>query len=155
MKLEINAKCPHCHQRIELFYDGVAEPKCPECQQGYLPHVTDDLRESQLLTQCAVCGCSDLYRQKDFNRKIGVGLIVVGVCLAFFTYGISLLIVTLIDWALVRKVNEVGLCYLCHAAYRSSDIVGRLPVFDLVLHDHYRNVREANSGEKSQEQPQV
>ena len=145
MKLEINARCPQCKIRTELVYDGITEPTCPECQANFVPHVTEDLKASGLLTQCPVCGCQDLYRQKDFNRKLGVGLIVIGVCLSFFTYGLSLVLVTLIDFWLFRKVNEVGCCYFCFAAYRSAPIVARLKPFDLVLHDHYRNVREAQS----------
>ncbi len=149
MALVISAKCPQCLKRGEVIFEGNAVIPCPECHQNFLPHVTDDLMESGLLNQCPVCGCSDLYKQKDFNRKVGVGLIIVGVCLSFFTYGISLVVVTLLDWWLFRKVDEVGCCYLCRAVFRDGEVIRNLPHFDLVLHDHYRNVREAKATSKA------
>jgi hypothetical protein len=66
----------------------------------------------------------------------------VGVALAYFTYGLSLLVVTLIDFFLVRRVREVGVCYQCQAEFRKSDLVDALKPFDLELFDYYRNLRE-------------
>lgn len=91
-----------------------------------------------MLEQCSVCGCNHLYQQKDFNRRIGVGLIIAGIVLAYWTYGLSLLVVAILDFIIRRKVGDVGICYACKAEYR-GDEVGKLPEFELVLHDHYQN----------------
>ena len=82
-----------------------------------------------------------MYRRKDFNQKLGILLVVVGVLLAYFTYGLSLLGVTLIDFFLFRKVREVGICYQCHAEFRKSLLIDQLVPFDLELFDYYRNLK--------------
>jgi len=80
-----------------------------------------------------------VYQQKDFNRTIGVSLLVVGVILSFWTYGISLLVVTLIDFLLYRFVGNVGVCYQCQSAFRDDPAIARLEPFNLQLHDYYRS----------------
>ena len=138
--MEIDAICPHCENRVTLGYEGRGiKTVCPHCHEEALPHATDRFHQTQKLDQCPLCGCAHLFRQKDFNRKLGVALIVVGVLLSFWTYGISLLIVTGIDFFLYRSVGEVGCCYGCHSVFR-GDTIRQLPPFDLELHDYYRSL---------------
>lgn len=139
----IDARCYHC----EAFH-SVTVPKgadvlpCPSCTKNFVEFMTESIQKEEGFNQCVVCGSTHTFRQKDFNRKLGVALIVVGVALAYFTYGISLVVVTLIDWLLVRKVGEVGCCYRCGAQFRSSPLVEKMQPFNLVLHDYYRNLRD-------------
>lgn len=139
--VEISAKCPHCKMRSELKLARGAEPPCPHCHKPLLENCTEAFSTQALLNQCPVCGCAHLYRQKDFNKKLGVALVAVGVVLAFFTYGLSLLLVTLIDWWLYRRVGEVGCCYECGLLIRDTPTLSTLPAFDLELHDYYRSVK--------------
>jgi len=97
--MEVTAKCPKCHN-WQVFTPP--PDACPKCGGALMAHRTE------AFDQCPVCGAAHLYRQKDFNRKLGVGLVVIGVILAYWTYGLSLLAVTLIDWLLVRRVGQVG-----------------------------------------------
>ena len=99
------------------------------------------------LDRCPVCGCEHLYRQKDFNKRLGVALVVVAVVLAYFTFGLSLLTIALVDWLLFPRIQEVGICYQCKATVRSDnkDVIGKLPVFELGLHDYYKNLARNNS----------
>lgn len=141
--MEVDATCPHCRtfQSTELP-EGAPSLACAKCGENLVAHMPPETQSGKELRQCPVCGAAHTYRQKDFNRVLGVGLIVLGVALAYFTYGISLVVVTLIDWLLVRRVGEVGCCYQCHAQFRKSPIIATMEPFNLSLHDYYRNLKK-------------
>jgi len=141
--MEIAAHCPHCHRFTHTDSLGSS---CRHCQKALFGWVTDDLADGLSLNQCPVCGAGDLYRQKDFNRKLGIGILVIGIALAYFTYGISLVVVTLLDWWLFRRVKELGVCYQCGSQFRGGDLIQKLEPFNLVLHDHYRNRNKDTKG---------
>ena len=103
--MDIDARCPHCQvfQSVSLE-KGTERLPCPSCGKNFVEFITEAIENEAHFNQCPVCGSTHSFRQKDFNRKLGVALIVIGVVLAYFTYGISLVVVTLIDWFLVRKV---------------------------------------------------
>lgn len=134
--MEILACCPDCQTWQSILWNESEKVNCPSCGTPWLQNLTEGF-----VDQCAMCGAAHLYRQKDFNRKLGVGLVIVGVLLAYWTYGISLGVVTLIDWFLFRRVGEVGCCYRCLAQYRKSPLVDKMPTFDLELQDYYRNLK--------------
>lgn len=146
--MEITASCPHCSflQTIEVS-NPKSSQNCVECTKSLLPHVTQGFLENKSLTQCPLCGGAHLYRRKDFNQKLGIALIVVGVLFAYFTYGISLLIVTLVDFFLFKRIKEVGVCYHCGALFRKSKLIPALDEFNLQLFDYYKNLRDGKAPE--------
>ncbi len=94
---------------------------------------------------CTACGHSNLYIQKDFNRALGLTIVVIGVLvsLAFFARNepflamLALVGMAVIDGAVYLMVPEVTVCYVCHAIYRGF---GRHPDhsgFDLELLERY------------------
>lgn len=133
--MEILTDCPRCKARVE-----VTDAKAEHCGEPLFPYATDRFISEFFLNQCPSCGAAHLYRQKDFNRKLGIGLVVVGIFFAWWTYGVSLVLVTLIDWWLYRQVGEVGCCYKCPTQFRGPQI-SRLPAFNLELHDYYRSLK--------------
>jgi hypothetical protein len=92
--------------------------------------------------QCAVCSSARLYRQRDFNRFLGIVVVVVGAVLVPFTYGISLPVVFLIDLILYRRVAEMAVCYLCRAEYRGIEVPKRVLPFRHHLAAGYEKRRE-------------
>lgn len=136
--MELDAICPHCKDRLTLSALD-ATTTCPKCKATLLCHPTDQFLSSGTLDQCPLCGCAHLYRQKDFNRRLGIALIVAGVLAAPFTYGVSILLVTLLDFIIYRVVGEVGCCYQCHSVFRETPAIESLGPFQLQLHDHYKN----------------
>lgn len=88
-----------------------------------------------------MCGAAHLYRQKDFNRKWGLALVALGVIFAYWTYGISLVVVTLLDWVISRRVKEVATCYRCQVVFRDTPLIADVAPFDLELQDYYRNLK--------------
>jgi uncharacterized CHY-type Zn-finger protein len=145
--MEFSARCPFCQQeqKAELQFPLEALPHCSSCKKTLFPHPTHNFQKEAFLDQCPVCGSAHVFKRKDFNQKLGIALIVVGVVLAYFTYGLSLLVVTLIDFFLFKRIKEVGICYQCEAEFRNHPMITNLPTFDLELHDYYRNLKKDNS----------
>jgi hypothetical protein len=136
--MQIECLCSRCSTRN--YFEPLPDSKCFSCNDKLLKHPTDSFLSDGKLNQCPLCGSDHLYKQKDFNRKIGVFILVLGVLGSFYTYGISLLVVTVIDWMLYRYVSEAGICYQCRNVFRKSPEIEKLPGFDLELHDYYRNL---------------
>ncbi len=144
-KIEISLPCPRCGQHVHALVSiGSRLAHCSSCNAVLFQFATDDFWDTGSLTQCPSCGCSHLYRQKDFNRLLGVGLLITGIAFSYYTYGISLLVATLVDWILYRFVGDVGCCYRCNALFRHPSLLMTLPPFNLALHDHYRTIRTGN-----------
>ena len=91
----------------------------------------------ETVERCAACGHGELYFQKDFNRATGITLVVIGAILAPFTYFISLLLVTILDWTIWRLVKNVVVCYRCQAVHRGYDVPASVKPFDLATHDRH------------------
>lgn len=139
--MEVQAHCPSCsHSFSGVLVFPAPKLDCPSCSKEALKHPTQSFFQGERLNQCPFCGCSHLYRRKDFSQKWGIGLVVLGVVLAYYTYGISLLVVTLIDFFLFRRTQELGICYQCKSEFRNSALIAKLEPFDLQLFDYYRSL---------------
>ena len=98
--------------------------------------------------RCALCGDPRLFVQKDFSRKVGIGLLVLGFALAVALgalvgpwgfFGVLAASVA-IDSLLWLVAGKVVICHWCGAHYR-GDTAG-YPEFDLALHDVVRHEKE-------------
>lgn len=134
--------CPNCHRRHnQVLVWPLKSMTCSHCQTDLFKNATEAFLQQGRFNQCPVCGAAHLYRRKDFDQRLGILLVVIGVTLAYFTYGLSLLAVTLIDFLLFRRTKEVGICYQCKSEFRDSLAVEDLEPFDLELFDYYRNLK--------------
>ncbi len=79
----------------------------------YTPTLPDET-----IILCRSCGSKDLYRQKDFPRKIALTIVGLGVLASPWTLGLSLIVVALIDYIIFQLVPWMSVCYKCHAEYR-------------------------------------
>jgi hypothetical protein len=104
--------CPRCHQSIPTQVDG-------EAKAGNIEH-------------CLICGAKNLFRQKLFNRNVGVGIVVLGVIASFFVIPpiLPLVVVGLIDLLLYIFLPFMIVCYACDAEHRGFPIPERLKQFD-------------------------
>lgn len=136
--MEMEYLCTGCGQANELE-SGEPEKSilCSSCGKQY-GSVAEFLEAGQI-QHCMICRCRDLYTQKDFNRKLGLGIVLIGAILAPFTKLISLLICALIDLALYRLLPLITICYRCKAIYRGFPLNSRHAGFNLGIHDHYRS----------------
>jgi hypothetical protein len=125
--------CLHCERRLARE-TGEAARVCDHCEKA--TNVTAP-PEGSLIDGCAACGHGELYFQKDFNRATGMALVVLGSIFAPWTYFLSLLGVTILDYVIWRMVKDVIVCYECQAVHRGYPKNPAIKPFDLVIHDRH------------------
>jgi hypothetical protein len=125
--------CPRCDARQSR---DAGEPPRP-CERCGAANEAAAPPAGALIERCAACGHDQLYFQKDFNRTTGIALVVVGSIFVPWTYGLSLLAVTILDYIVWRMVKDVIVCYRCQAVHRGYPPNPTLKPFDLVTHDRH------------------
>ncbi len=92
-----------------------------------------------MVQTCVTCGHDSLYIQKDFNRSLGVAIVVVGVLTSVLFLSrseplyamLSLGVTAAVDYVLYRMVGDVTVCYACHTIYRGFSKNPSHSTFDL------------------------
>ena len=130
MTPSVHFLCKTCGARMAREFGEAARP-CERCG------IANEVVAPATIERCAACGHDELYFQKDFNRATGITLVVIGAILAPFTYFISLLLVTILDWTIWRLVKNVVVCYRCQAVHRGYDVPPSVKPFDLATHDRH------------------
>jgi hypothetical protein len=129
----VNYLCPKCEQRVARAA-GEGARVCEHC--GFATLVTAP-PEGAIVDRCAACGHEELYFQKDFNRTTGVALVAIGAVFVPWTWGLSLLGVTILDYIVWRVIKDVIVCYECQAVHRGYRANPALKPFDLITHDRH------------------
>jgi hypothetical protein len=131
---QIAFRCPSCNGEAECGLSGLGRCAC-----GATPSLTlsASIREQQVVDACPACGATQLYVQRDFNQKAGLGVVIVGAVLAPFTHYASLVVAALIDTALYLMLAEIAICYRCKAHFRGFTRNPRHEPFDLHLAEQY------------------
>jgi hypothetical protein len=135
--MRIRTQCRGCGLPFPaVLTSETAELACPNC--GQVRPVSregwTDGPDGRVET-CPLCGCRHLYRQRDFSRALGCGLVVVGALLVPWTFGLSLAVCGLIDLWLYRRLKDVVVCYQCDTVYRDARPGPRQTEVDLLKHD--------------------
>ncbi len=123
--------CNQCEQRLARA-TGEPPRACEHCGTP-----SDVTAPADSVERCAACGHHELYFQKDFNRTTGVALVAIGAVFAPFTYFLSLVAVTILDYVIWRMVKDVIVCYRCQAVHRGYPPNPALKPFDLATHDRH------------------
>jgi hypothetical protein len=109
---------------------------CNSCENDY--GVVSEFADAKNGIQfCGVCRCRDLYKQKDFSRKVGCAIVAIGAILAPFTKLISLLVCALIDLVLYLVLPVITICYRCKGIYRDFADNPSQEGFNLGINDRY------------------
>src|SRR5688572_4613909 len=120
--------CRQCNMEIAFPPTAVREGViCPGCQKPVPLRMDPTIEKEGYVRNCVACSHDTLYLQKDFNRGLGIAIVVVGslVSLYFFSrsqpiYGMLALFASAgVDLLLYSLVGEVTVCYSCHAIYRA------------------------------------
>jgi hypothetical protein len=139
--MEIEFRCS-CGSVNQIESEDFERPfVCAGCGKEY----TDPAfwtQESGLL-YCVVCRCRDLYTQKDFNRKLGLGIAILGAVLAPFTKLISLFVCAFIDLILYRVLPMITVCYKCSTIFRGFPQSAAHEGFNLGINDRYRSAERS------------
>ena len=109
--------CPNCSAKIEIDLAGWSR------------------EDPTSIERCVICDCRHLYRQRDFNRALGCSVVAVGAALVPWTYGLSLVLLSLVDLILYYRLPESVVCYQCDTVYRDARPGPRQNEFDLLKHD--------------------
>jgi hypothetical protein len=91
--------------------------------------------QSNSLIICPCCQRKDFYRQKDFNRTLGVILFIIAAILSIWTYGMSLVALYLVDLFLFSKLGEIVICYHCETIFRGLSNTRSFELFNHEMHD--------------------
>ena len=135
--MRIRTQCKACGLPFKVRLErGQQEIECPNCSQVLALDLdgwsTDN---DQYVKTCLLCDCRHLYRQRDFNRGLGCTLVAIGAALVPWTYGLSLVVLSLIDLVLYYRLPESVVCYRCDTVYRDARPGDRQNEFDLLRHD--------------------
>lgn len=100
--------------------------------------IPSDLRDTRVVERCPACDSALLYVQRDFNQKVGLGVVVVGAVLAPFTpFYSSLIVAALVDAGLYALLPEITVCYRCHAHFRGFARNPKHEAYDLHIAEQY------------------
>jgi hypothetical protein len=106
--------CPKCDHYGEIAIAGKTALSCPNCHAEW--GAVEDLKT--VFDYCPVCRCRQFYTSKDFNQFMGCMIMLIGIILVPFTYGLSLPVFALVDWLLHKKVPTIINCYKCGCEFR-------------------------------------
>ena len=128
MSPSIACRCPHCDDVFLTAVSAGETLRCPHCGAGAwtVPE------PGRAFERCAICGCDRFFRQKDFNKVLGLLVVIVAAVFVPATYGLSMAAAFLVDWALYARTPELVRCYRCKSEYRNFPIPDRIK-----LYDHY------------------
>jgi hypothetical protein len=95
---------------------------------------------------CLACGCSDLWRQKDFPQGLGFLLVALGALFSTIAWAYMrpllaigiLMVFALADLLLYTLMKDVLVCYRCRATHRRANLDEEHPRFNLELAERYR-----------------
>jgi len=142
--MQVDYRCPNCGNpnRAQLV-QGIECLQCPAC--GWTRPYKQSAGETDKLARCVVCGCGDLWRQKDFPQRLGLLIVTSGIVLSTVAWAyhqpevaIGLLMAfALVDFLLYTFMKDVLVCYRCRARHHHEDSDAH-PGFDHALAERYR-----------------
>ena len=137
--------CPKCE--CSTLDPEPLEGRCVRCGHcDWSRSVPDDAVTDSQPVECLVCGCGDLWRQKEFPARLGLLMVAtgaVGSTIAWSLYeplwAIGILMAFgLIDLLLFAIMPDVLVCYRCGARHRDTQPDESIPQFDLEIAEKYR-----------------
>ncbi len=143
--MQIQSACPQCGLKLRCEVTAAGGgPQCAAC--GWSRPVGQDELPAGKPARCLICGCRDLWRQKDFPPALGLGIVFIGIVassIAVFYYrplvAIGVLMAcALADLLLFQLKDDVLVCYRCKARHRHVHPGEQYPVFNLDVAERYR-----------------
>lgn len=143
--MQVLFHCPLCEQvRRSSVSPDASALTCDGCHWSR-PFQANDLGQTGP-RKCLVCGCDDLWRQKDFPQRLGVAMVALGAVLSTIAFALYmpltalgvLLAFALVDLLLFTFMKDVLVCYRCHARYRDAALEDDHPRFNLETAERYR-----------------
>ena len=103
----------------------------------------NDINKNHFIDQknpkCPACGCKHLYKKKDFNQTLGCLVIIVGAVFVPVTYGLSLVLLFLLDLFLYSRIKDSVECYKCKIESKNVVVPKNFTNFDHHTAEIYEN----------------
>ena len=146
--MQIRYHCPTdgCVAIIEYEpLEGCGETmECPRCHVQHPMHITEAMREADMVDRCAVCRCKELFIRKDFPQRLGLAIVIIFGLIAVYFFTVSLVIAWLVlaaavvlDLIIYLLIGRVTACYACRAEYRKCTLNPAHEGFDLATSEKY------------------
>ncbi|HUG92792.1 MAG TPA: hypothetical protein VML55_18265 [Planctomycetaceae bacterium] len=143
--MQVACECPVCEAPVRANVTGSVDSiGCQSC--GWSRPIAPETMAGGSPARCLVCGCDDLWRQKDFPPRLGLTLVALGALLSTLAWlwyypvaAIGILMgFALVDLALFSLMPDVLVCYRCGSRHRHTDVRDDHPRFSLELAERYR-----------------
>jgi hypothetical protein len=154
--MQILAKCPQCDAGLPVkAADAPDAIQCGRCGRDIRLSISESLRAGERVDRCPVCSGADFYGRKDFDPKIGLTIIIIGIAISagfywfkrdLIAYGI-LAAATLVDLAIYGRLKDLTVCYRCHTEFRGPE-ARHAPAFDLHTADVLEQEYERKIGRR-------
>lgn len=141
--MRVRYACPKCEQQ-QLA--DLTPPTTLKCECGWNRDVSSEQFSDDVPQACCVCGCDDLWRQKDFPQWLGLLMVGIGILLSTIAWSRHmpltalgvLMFFALVDLLLYTFMGDMLVCYRCRARHRKTAIAEDHPNFDLEVAERYR-----------------
>jgi len=145
--VRVTSFCPSCESEIDFNseFDHERTVSCGHCEETVRIAFSERILQENVIDACPSCGKRAFYIQKDFNRNLGLGIVVLCAIIGlyfvwidkpFFFYA-ALGAAVVIDAALYLLLPEVTVCYPCKAVFRGATRNPEHQGFDLHIADVY------------------
>jgi DNA-directed RNA polymerase subunit RPC12/RpoP len=154
--MQILAKCPQCDAGLPVSAAEAPDAiKCGGCGRNIPLSISESLRTEQGVDRCPVCSGSDFYGRKDFDPKMGLTVVIIGIVISAIFYWFKrdliaysiLAAATLIDLIIYGRLKDLTVCYRCHTEFRGPE-ARRAPAFDLHTADALEQEYERKIGRR-------
>ena len=133
----IKFDCPHCKAFQTLTLPNESQSEFSFDCLGCKKQILISRLAGKTISGCPVCGCKDLYQQKDFPKKLGIALFLIGAVFAPWTYYLSLIVALIIDAILYPFFGWMQICYKCFTETRGWEKSPDLDRFNHEIGAHY------------------
>ncbi len=145
--------CKACDKVSRATFDASATAvNCSRCaaEQAFpSSFLGEDSEGNSILVRCTICGSHELYYRKQFNQRLGIGIIALGSTLSTIAYAnhnlfwtfLILFIFAGVDLLFYIFMKNLLQCYKCNSEFRGFDESPEYEPFNLEVHEKYHQQR--------------
>lgn len=154
--MQIIFQCPRCETRVNFHpVPDDAAVACTHCD-WQRDAGQDDFKED-FVCRCRVCGCDDLWRQKDFPPALGLLFAGMGIVFSSLAWAwhypiraIGILMgFALLDMILYTFMGDMLVCYRCRARHRRTPMHDEHPAFNLEVSERYVQMKRRQDSDST------
>ncbi len=135
----IKGDCPKCKTAFRIDINKTSNNfSCIHCNKEFDKITIENIKNTKLVSICPICLSNDFWIDKNFPKKVGIFFVIITAILVPFTYGLSFVILFILDLTLWFLLGWRINCYRCEAVFVGFQKNSRYKKFDLKLADYYK-----------------